>query len=183
MTLLPEQQRALDYLANKGTNAPAEKLRQQLGDAFVAVERAFDNVPVEQRETPPATGKWSAHEILDHLVLSHGPAIEQFASLLKGVSPDGIAIPADLHRDVRPEWSELRTQLGEIHRQFLQLMESSSDDVPLEAKAIIEIVVKVDSKPMHWFERIDWKAFIQGIRVHTVEHLKQLERNAGVPAG
>jgi len=175
MTLLPEQQRAVDYLAKKGTNAPAEKLRQQLGDAFAAVERAFDDVPVERRESSPA-GKWSAHEILDHLVLSHGPAIEQFASLLEGVSPEGIAIPADLHRDVRPEWNESRAQLGEIHRQFLRLMESASDDVPLEAKALIEIVVKVDGNPKHWFERIDWKAFIQGIRVHTIEHQMQLKR-------
>jgi hypothetical protein len=174
--LLPEQQRAIDYLAKKGTNAPADKLRQQLADAFAAVERAFDDVPDEKRESAPAAGKWSPHEILDHLVLSHGPAIEQFASLLEGVSPGGIAIPADLHRDERPVWSELRTQLGEIHRQFMRLMESATDDVPLEAKAVIEIVVKVDSKPTHWFERIDWKAFIQGIRVHAVEHQKQLER-------
>jgi len=174
--LVPEQQRAMDYLAKKGTNAPADNLRQQLADAFVAVEHAFDDVPVEKQESAPA-GKWCAHEILDHLVLSHGPAIEQFASLLSGVSPDGIAIPADLHRDERPEWSDLRTQLGKIHREFMRLMESASDDVSLEAKALIEIVVKVDSKPKHWFERVDWKAFIQGIRVHTVEHQKQLMRN------
>ena len=175
-TLLPEQQRAMDYLAKKGTNAPAEKLRQQLADAFAAVERTFDDVPDEKRESAPAAGKWSPHEILDHLVLSHGPAIEQFASLLEGVSPGGVAIPADLHRDERPEWSESRTQLGEIHRQFLRLMESASDAVPLEAKAVIEIVVKVDSQPKHWFEHLDWKAFIQGVRVHTVEHQMQLVR-------
>jgi len=179
MMLLPEQQRAMDYLAKKGTHAPADKLRQQLGDAFAAVERAFDEVPVGQRESS-ADGKWSAHEILDHLVLSHGPAIAQFASLLEGVSPDGVAIPADLHRDERPEWNESRTQLGEIHREFMRLMESASDDTSLEAKAVVEIVVKVDSQPKHWFERLDWKAFIQGIRVHTVEHQKQLERNVKV---
>lgn len=175
-TLSPEQQRALDYLAKKGTAMPALTLRQQLADAFAAAERAFDGVPVALRESAPAAGKWSAHEILDHLVLSHEPAIEQFASLLRGVSPDGVAIPADLHRDERPEWSDLRAQLGEVHRAFLHLMESASDDVSLDAKATVEMVVKVDSQPRHWLERVDWKAFVQAVRVHTLEHQRQLGR-------
>ncbi len=175
-TLAPEQQRALDYLARKGTAASAETLRQQLSDAFAAAERAFDDVPDALRETSPAAGKWSAHEILDHLVLSHGPAIEQFASLLRGVSPGGVAIPADLHRDERPAWEDSRAQLGEIHREFLRLMEGASDDLSLDAKAMIEMVIKVDSQPLHWLEKVDWKAFIQGIRVHTIEHQQQLGR-------
>jgi hypothetical protein len=175
-TLAPEQQRALDYLARKGTAAPAETLRRQLTDAFAAAERAFDDVPVALRETSPAAGKWSPHEILDHLVISHSPAIDQFASLLRGVSPGGVAIPADLHRDERPAWSDLRAQLGEVHREFLRLMDTASDDVPLDAKATIEMVIKVDSRPIHWLERVDWKAFIQGIRVHTLEHQQQLGR-------
>lgn len=179
-TLHPDQQRALDYLAKKGTNAPAETLRRQLSDAFASTERAFDAVPDALRESSPAAGKWSPHEILDHLVLSHGPAIEQFASLLRGVSPEGVAIPADLHRDERPAWNDARTQLGEIHREFLRLMDSASDDVSLEPKAAIEMVIKIDSQPKHWIERVDWKAFIQGIRVHTIEHQMQLGRTLDV---
>jgi hypothetical protein len=40
-----------DYLAKKGTAAPAEKLREQLREAFAAVERAFDDVPVGRGKT------------------------------------------------------------------------------------------------------------------------------------
>ena len=174
--LSPEQQRALEYLARKGTAASADTLRRQLSDAFAEAERAFGDVPAALREPSPAADRWSAHEILDHLVLSHGPAIEQFASLLHGVSPNGVAIPADLHRDERPAWSELRAQLREIHREFLRLMDTASDDVPLDAKATVEMVVKVDSQPKHWLERVDWKALIQAVRVHTIEHQMQLGR-------
>jgi hypothetical protein len=182
-TLLPEQQRAIDYLAKKGTGATADRLREQLRDAFAAAERAFDDVPAELRESAPAPGKWCAHEIMDHLVLSHGPAIPQFESLLKGMSPDGVAIPADLHRDDRPEWNECRNQLGEIHRELERLMDTASDDLSLDAKAVTEIVVKVDGKPLYWYERLDWKAFIQGVRVHTIEHQNQLARTlAGLEA-
>lgn len=175
-TLSPEQQRAVDYLAKKGTAAPAETLRRQLAETFAATEQAFDEVPVALRESSPAAGKWSPHEILDHLVLSHGPATGQFASLLRGVSPDGVAIPAGLHRDERPAWSDLRAQLGEVHRELMRLMDTATDDLSLDAKATVEMAVPVDAQPKHWFERLDWKAFIQAVRVHTIEHQRQLGR-------
>lgn len=172
----PEQRKAMDYLARKGTQAPAEKLRTQLRDAFAAAEQAFDAVAIEKRERAPAAGKWSPHEILDHLVLSHGPAIPQLASLLAGVRPQTGAIPGDLHREERPAWEALRTQLGEIHQEFQRLAASASDHHSLDVKVMIEMVVKVDGKPKHWLEPLDWKAFVQGIRMHTLEHLNQLER-------
>jgi len=29
---------------------------------------------------------------------------------------------------------------------------------------------------MEWEERLDWKAFAQALRVHTIEHRSQIER-------
>lgn len=171
-----EQQRALDYLEKKGTLAPAEVLRAQLQKAFAEVEQLFDGVSAERRFIAPAPGKWSPHEILDHLVLSHGPALPQFASLLAGESPEGVAIPADLHREERPPWDELRTELASVHRNFMELIATATDDHSLEPKAAVAMVVKVGGQPRQWDEHLDWKAFIQAIRVHTIEHHKQLER-------
>jgi len=79
--ILPEQRRALDYLIRKVTQASVEVLREQTRKAFESVEWSFANVPAHQRGTVPAEGKWSAHEILDHLVLSHGPAVSQLVLL------------------------------------------------------------------------------------------------------
>lgn len=172
----PEQRKAMDYLARKGTKAPAEKLRTQLRDAFASAEQAFGAVPLEKRERAPAPGKWSPHEILDHVVLSHGPAIPQLASLMAGVRPQSVAVPADLHREERPAWDALRAELGAIHREFLDAIATASDNLSLDVKVMIEMVVKVDAKPVHWLEPLDWKAFIQAIRMHTLEHLNQLER-------
>ena len=176
--LHPEQLRAMEYLARKGTQAPAETLRSQLQKAFSGIEELFDSVAVDERAMPPAPGRWSPHEILDHLVLSHGPAVPQFSSLLSGVTPEGVAIPADLHRsdDERGSWEDLRAQLGSIHKEFRELMALAADDVSLEPTAAVEIVVKIDGKPLHWLEQLDWKAFIQAIRVHTLEHHDQLKR-------
>jgi hypothetical protein len=177
----PEQQRALDYLARKGTNATVEELRRQVRHAFSAMEAELDAVPLEARDTAPAPGKWSPHQILDHLILSHGPAVPQLASLLAGITPEGVAIPADL--DTPPHllkpWEELRAQLGAIHAEIEDLLARANDTVSLEPKALIEMVVKVDGQPVHWHAEVDWKAFVQGIRVHVLEHREQLRRAVG----
>jgi hypothetical protein len=173
-----EQLRALDYLHRKGSQAPLERLREQWREASRGVEALFDTVAEAERGTQPAPGKWSAHQILDHLVLSHGPAIAQFASLLDGVTPGGIAIPADLQSapgQIAP-WDDLRRELARIHREFNRLLDDASDGHSLEPKAVTAMVVKVDGEPVYWLESLDWKAFIQGIRVHTKEHGAQLQR-------
>ena len=177
--LAPEQQRAVDYLARKGSRAAVAILREQMRSAFATIEKDFDAVPVEVRDRAPAPGKWSPREILDHLVLSHGPAISDLERLLGGVSVEGVAIPAGLHRPdaERPEWTPLRAQLGDIHRQLLALVDGASDDRSLEPKAKIEMVIKVDSEQRHWYEWVDWKALVQAIRVHTLEHQQQLARS------
>lgn len=172
--MFPEQTRALDYLARKGTNAPLETLRAQLRDAFAKIESAFDGVSEGDRGRAPE-GKWSPHEILDHLVLSHGPAVPQLESLLAGVSVSE-AIPADLHREERPPWDELRKELASIHRRMLSLLDTASDDHSLEPKVSIVMVIKVGGEAKHWIEALDWKASVQSIRVHTLEHHDQLQR-------
>lgn len=176
--MLSEQQRAMDYLAKKGTLAPVSKLREQARDAFAAIEQAFDEIPAPQQAIAPAPGKWSPIEILDHVVLSHEPAIDQFASLLEGVTPPPIAVPAGLQSPAgqRASWTDLRVRLANTHRELLRLLDEASDDHSLEPKAMVEMVVKVNGTPMHWLEPLDWKAFIQAIRVHTIEHRDQLGR-------
>lgn len=176
--LKPEQQRAVDYLRRRGTEATAADLHAQLTHAFTSIEELFALVPPESRAVRPAEGKWSPHEILDHLVLSHEPAVAQLADLLDGVSPPGIAIPAGLHRpdDKREPWDTLTARLASTHRELLRLVASATDELPLESKAVVEMVVKVDGTPVHWYENADWKAFVQAARVHTLEHRAQLER-------
>lgn len=176
--LHPEQVRARDYLVRKGTLAPLDTLRSKLREACAKVEGALDGVAMDERDRIPMPGKWSPREILDHLVLSHGPAIPQLESLLGGVTPEGVAVPAGLHRPdaARPPWNQLREQLGEIHRQLNALLDQATDDLSLQPKAVIEMVIKIDGQAKHWLESIDWKALVQAIRVHTLEHDQQLER-------
>jgi hypothetical protein len=179
----PEVARARAYLQRKGTLASAESLRRQVAETFRLIEELFASVVPAERSASPAAGKWSPHEILDHLVISHRPAISQLAALLNGDSPGGVAIPAGLSTEAaqRHPWGELSAELHAVHGEIESQLASASDEVSLEPKAVVEMVVKVtvdgqEPRPVHWFERLDWKAFVQAVRSHTLEHRSQLER-------
>jgi hypothetical protein len=182
----PEQVRALEFIARKGTQAPVETLRSQLAAAFRTTEELFATVAPAERSVSPAPGKWSPHEILDHLVVSHRPALPQIQALLAGTSPEGVAIPAGLTTPAteRPDWDALLRELKGIHRDCEALAEGADDSLSLEPKAVVEMVVKVaagegEPVPVHWHERFDWKAMLQIVRAHTLEHRGQLERALG----
>jgi len=183
MTLYPEQLRALDYLKRKGTDAPADEIRGKLADAFDKFEAAVAAVPVSLRQVAPGPGKWSVHEVLDHLVESNHPALGQLMMLLWGKTPEGPAIPASLQSadPLSRPWEQLVAELEALHTAFLKLLEGATDSHPLDVSAPVVILVEVQRpdgslEPVQWEERLDWKAFVQALRVHTLEHLSQVTR-------
>ena len=186
MALHPEQLRALDYLKRKGTDAPADEIRSKVADSLGKFEAALAAVPVSLRAVAPGPGKWSVHEILDHLVESHRPALDQLSSLLRGETPESAAIQASLQSadPLSRPWDELAAELQAIHAAFLKLLEPATDSHRLDVRAPIVILVKVQRpdgslEPVQWEERLDWKAFMQALRVHTLEHLSQITRTLG----
>ncbi len=182
-SLHPEQERAVAYLRRKGTEAPIATLHRLFQQTARDLEALFDQVSPAERGRAPAPGKWSAHAILDHPVLSHRPAVVQLSALLSGQSAGGVAIPAGLispEAERRP-WAELLAELQGVHRELEQLAARAQDELSLAPKAVVEMVIKVttedgSAQPLHWFEALDWKAFFLAIRVHTLEHHQQLTR-------
>lgn len=187
MTLHPEQIRALEYLKRKGTDAPADGIRSKVADLFGKFEAAVAAVPVSLRQIAPGPGRWSVHEILDHLVESHRPALDQLSSLLQGKTPESAAIPASLQSadPLSRPWDDLVAELEGVHNALLELLTPATDSHRLDVRAPIVIVIKVlrpdgSLEPMQWEERLDWKAFVQALRVHTLEHLSQITRTLAV---
>jgi hypothetical protein len=183
MDLYPEQLRALDYLKRKGTDTPADEIRGKVADSLGKFEVAVSAVPVSLRQLSSGPGKWSVHEILDHLVESHRPAVAQLSSLLHGQTPESAAIPASLQSadPLSRPWDDLVAELHGIHAEFLRLLEPATDSHRLDVRAPIVILVKVQRpdgslEPVQWEMQLDWKAFIQALRVHTLEHLSQITR-------
>lgn len=189
----PEQKRALDYLRRKGTEADRAALRDHVAGTFADFESFLSQVPVELRARQPEPGRWSVHEIVDHLVESHRPAAEQLAALIEGRRPEGGAIPASLQSDepFARSWDELFGELQAIHRRFVDLLDRATDTAPGDITAPVMMVVKVsteagDKEATAWEEELDWKAFSQAFRAHTVEHRHQILRlldTLGSPQG
>jgi hypothetical protein len=182
----PEQTRALDYLRAKGTEASVAELREHLAATFRKIEALLDAIPPELRAAVPAPGRWSVHEVVDHLVESHRLAVEQLRFLVAGRRPPSAAVPANLQSPAPLErpWDDLVAELRSIHRAFLDVVSEATHAAPLDVKAPVVMVVKAAAAdggtvPLEWEEELDWKAFVQAFRGHTAEHRAQIERTLG----
>jgi hypothetical protein len=188
--LRPEQVRALSYIREKGTEAPAAALRQRLAETFAGLEALLDEIPESEVRRRPGPDRWSVQEIVDHLVESHRPAVEHLRALLQGRRPEGGPIPASLLSAApmaRP-WPELAGELKKVHADFLAVLESAPGDDPGTVKAPVLMVIKVQEPdgstvPLTWTEELDWKAQVAVFRVHTLEHRGQIERTLGAIRG
>jgi hypothetical protein len=178
----PERAAALDYLRRKGTEAPASRLLSGLRSTFEKFEQVVDRIPETMRTRRPAATAWSVHEIVDHLVESDRPALAELRDLCAGISPAGGPIPARLTSPDALErpWGSLIQDLKTIHANILEVVAAATDRTPLQARAPFVMVIKVagESGPevLEWVDALDWKAYVQALRVHTHEHLAQVER-------
>ena len=177
----PEQVRALAYLKHKGTEAPVELLRRRIADAFADLETMIASVPPSLRRRSLAPGRWSAQEVVDHLIESHRPAVAQLEALLDELTPESGAVPASLQSidPLERNWDELVVELKRVHASLISLLGKASDLCSLEVRVPVMMVMKADepgAPSVQWEEQLDWKAFAQTLRVHTIEHRSQIER-------
>lgn len=183
VNLFPEQIRAIDFLRMKGTQAEIPKLRAELVKAFLTLENLVDDVPPALRGARPREGAWSVHEVIDHLVATHTLAAGELRELVAGRRPVGEPIAPGLVSDdpFAITWDALVSQLREVHRDFLDAANTGEKDTPLDLRTPIVMVVKVpgaDGKPtpIAWSYDLDWKAYVQAFRFHTLEHVEQIKR-------
>ncbi len=181
MNLRPEQQQALRYLERKGTHASLESIRRRVRQTFARLEEVLDSLDPSQAATSPEPGRWSCHEIVDHLVESHRPAVEQLRVCLRGEDP-GEPIPAGL-LSADPgskSWAQLVAELKAVQSSFAAILDGATD-LPSASRVPVVMVVKAatadgSTETLEWIERLDWKAFAVATRAHTLEHVVQLER-------
>ncbi|HEX3128885.1 MAG TPA: DinB family protein [Thermoanaerobaculia bacterium] len=177
----PEQTRAMNYLRRHGTEAPVADLRRRVEETFRDLAALLREIPEESVRVRPRPGRWCVQEVVDHLVASHRPAVDELADLLRGVSPSGDPIPASLQRpDVMDrDWRELVDELDRVHGDFAALVAGAPDGPPGLARARVVMVVKArgedgEVRPVQWVEELDWKAYALGVRVHALEHAAQI---------
>jgi hypothetical protein len=182
MTLRPEQQRALDYVRRRGTEAQVASIRERVTGTYAAFDALVEPIPAAVARQHRSSSGWSIQEVVDHLVESDRPAIEQLAALLAGRSVgEPIAASLQSAAPLLRDWNHLRAELRAIHRDIEALLAAASDDDPTTATAPVQMVVKCAApdgtlEPVSWVERFDWKAFAILLHAHNREHIAQVQR-------
>jgi hypothetical protein len=181
--LHPEQEAALRYVREKGTHAPVASIRERMARTFAQLEALLATLPPDQVRLRPAPDRWSVHEIVDHLIESHRPAVDELRELVRGHWPEGGPIPASLLSadPLGRPWASLVRELAGVQRALLAIVDGASEETPLTARAPVIMVVKVRGEdgtrtPVEWTDDFDWKAFAILLRAHTLEHVGQIER-------
>jgi hypothetical protein len=186
-----ERQKARDYLNTRGTLAPAAEIRRRVAAAFETLESCLESVPAELAAHRALPGEWTVLEVVDHLLESARPGLDELRCLLAGRRPAGGPIPAALtSKDPasRP-WPWLTRELARVHRDILETLDAVAPDFATDARAPLVMVTNARDAagavvPLHWVEDLDWKAYAIVFRLHAIDHLNQIKKTlaaAGAP--
>jgi hypothetical protein len=175
--------KARDYFRTKGTLVPVAEIQARLADAFGSLEALVGPISAGVAARTGIAGEWTIQEIVDHLVETHRPGLDELWCLLAGRRPPGEPIPAGLQSKSphdRP-WPWLRAELDRIHGEILRTLAAAPADFATDARAPIVMVVNVPDEsgrivPLHWVEDLDWKAYAIVWRLHVIDHLKQAKK-------
>ena len=175
--------KAREYFKVRGTLTPAATIHERIAESFSALHAFLGPLPASTVARRAFPGEWSIQEVVDHLVETHRPGLDELWCLLAGTRPPGEAIPASLQSKAplhRP-WPWLLAELGRIHGEILRTLAAVHPEFTTDARAPLVMVVNVTDEhgtvvPLHWIEDLDWKAYAITCRLHAIDHLRQAKR-------
>ena len=191
MALRPEQLKAKEYMHQKGTLLPAARVHERVGAAFAAMETLLDGVGEAEARARTLPGEWTVQEVVDHLVETHRPSLDELRDLLESRRPAGGPVPASLQSadPMGRRYGDLVGDLKAVHAAILRVLSGAPDRLT-EARAPLVMVINAKEAdggeaPLHWIEELDWKAYaVTAFRLHELDHLNQIKKTlkAGLAA-
>src|SRR5206468_11267973 len=114
-------------------------------DAFGTLDAFLEPISASAAAGAAVPGEWTIQEIVDHLVETHRPGLDELWCLLAGRRPPGDPIPAGLQSKspLHRPWPWLRAELGRIHGEILRTLAAAPPDFVTDARATIVMVVNV----------------------------------------
>ena len=190
MTWRPEQVKAREHLEQKGSRLPLAQIRERVGAAFAAIEEVLAGVGEAEARRRAIPGEWCIQEVVDHLVETHRPSIDELRYLLAGRRPAGGPVPAGLQsaEPMRGRWPDLLRELTALHAAVLDVLATAPDGFVTTARAPLIMVINVRERdgrpvPIHWTEELDWKAYAIVFRLHVLDHLSQVKKTLKAARG
>ena len=191
MALRPEQIKAKEYMHQKGTLLPAAQVHERVGAAFAAMETLLDGVGEAEARARTIPGEWTVQEVVDHLVETHRPSLDELRDLLENRRPPTGPVPASLQSadPMGRRYGDLVSELKAVHAAILRVL-SGAPDRMTDARAPLVMVINAKEPdgrqaPLHWIEELDWKAYaVTAFRLHELDHLNQIKKTlkAGLAA-
>ena len=191
MALRPEQIKAKEYMHQKGTLLPAAQVHERVGAAFAAMETLLDGVGEAEARARTIPGEWTVQEVVDHLVETHRPSLDELRDLLESRRPAGGPVPASLQSadPMGRRYGDLVSDLKAVHAAVLRVLSGAPDRLT-DARAPLVMVINAKEPdggeaPLHWIEELDWKAYaVTAFRLHELDHLNQIKKTlkAGLAA-
>ena len=183
MTLRPEQIKAQEYLYQKGTLLPAAQIHERVGAAFAALEALLDGVSEAEARARALPGEWTIQEVVDHLIETHRPSLDELRDLLQDRRPGAGPIPASLQSPdpMGRRYGDLVSDLKRVHAETLGVLAGAPDRLT-DAQAPLVMVINVKEPdgreaPLSWIEELDWKAYaVTAFRLHELDHLNQAKK-------
>jgi DinB superfamily len=183
VTLRPEQLKTREYLHQKGTLLSAAQVHERVAAAFAATENLLDDVSDEEAQAQAIPGEWTIQEVVDHLVETHRPSLDELRELLDDRRPGHGPVPASLQSaDVmQRHYADLLADLKGLHAEILDVLAAAPDRMT-DARAPLVMVINVKEPdgreaPLSWIEELDWKAYaVTAFRLHELDHLNQTKK-------
>jgi hypothetical protein len=178
------KEQAREYFRTKATALPKPQIVERVAEPLRTFDALLAPLSAAQAARAPIPGEWTIHEIVDHLVETYRPGLDELRCLLAGRRPPGEPIPASLQSKaplLRP-WRWLLDELGRLQAETLRTLDDVPEDFATEARAPLVMVVNVkdargQTVPFHWVEDLDWKAYaIVSWRLHALDHLNQARK-------
>src|SRR5919197_3324590 len=117
-------EKAREYFRTKSSHTPTPALRERIASACGAVEEFLAPLSAVQAARAAIPGEWTIHEVVDHLVETYRPGLDELWCLLAGRRPPGEPIPASLRSKaglLRP-WPWLLDELWRLHAEVLRTL-------------------------------------------------------------
>jgi hypothetical protein len=171
------------YLASKRMLKPSE-VCEQIVASLDALDAVLAKATADQAAARPAPGEWSAAEVVDHLIETHRPAVDELRCVLAGQQPPGPPVAASLQSKaprLRP-WPWLLDEIRRVHRDVVDLIAALPPDFDTDARVPTVLVVNATDpdgtfRTVEWIEDIDWKAYAFALwRLHVIDHMKQARK-------
>ena len=161
-----ESERIRGYLIGQAAKLTIPELVEKVRTDSAALKAAGESVPGNQFDARPAEGEWSAAEVWTHVLEMSEHGARSIAGIIEGGR-----LPERAADVISGETRTALRDSGAYWEAYLAIREPLYERV-LQAKGDEHLDVKMTHP---WFGEFSWREWFLFMRVHDLDHMRQLQ--------